>query len=193
MGEADAVTTTDGAKEASDEQPVYDQEDWPLQVPRLAFIGDDALALESYARGYAEAQGLSLELEMPTPGTLARWMHEGDCPDAEVDESDTRLAELYGEHTHWHKLADSNSAVLLINVGGQKFNLFRWILDTHLEYGRPPQQVDLQPMADLFRRWATPGSRSGRHPMAPLMKAWFAHQATDSVRQRPGTSANHPG
>lgn len=177
------MTTTDGAREASDEQAVYDQENWPFQADRAAFIGDDALALESYARGYVEEHGLSPDLEMPTPETLARWMHEGDCPEAEAAESEARLAKLYRERTHWHTLADSKSAVLLINVGGQSFDLTRWFFDTHLEDGRPALQVDLQPMADLFRKWAAPGERAGKHPMAPLMKAWFA------TRPRPASAS----
>ena len=174
------MTSTAEAREAWDKQAMYDTAiaramalkctQWALYAPgakfnpfdadrrfeaaRAAFTGHDAMALHTYARGYVEDRGLGLELEMPTPEKLARWLHLEDCPAAERADSESRLSELYQKTATWYTLTNEVGAAVLVMAADE-------------------EELQFYPLGDVFSRWYR-ATDSARHPLAPLMKAWFA-------------------
>ena len=132
------------------------------EAARQAALGDTNAALETYADGYAEHQQLSSALERPTFEKLARWLHDGECPAAALADSEKGLADLFGEAAGWVPLA-AEGAGLLAFYAGTFTDVF-----------------DLRPFHEVFLRWhaeteaETDREPGRRHPLAPLMKAWFA-------------------
>ena len=147
------------------------EKDIQFDVAKQVLLGNEARALDSYARGYLENWELDLRLEKPTPKTLARWLHEEQCPDAELAMSEERLQKLFQAQARWFSLGDAGSALMGVLKGStEKFSVAK--------------------LADVFRLWhkATEEFQSSTgHPLAPLMKAWFASRprpADTSKRER---------
>ena len=132
--------------------------DQQFEVTKEAFLSNEASALDSYARGYLENWEIDLRLEKPTPEKLARWLHEEQCPDVELAMSEERLQKLFQDQARWFTIADETSAAMAIIAGStENFSLRRFV--------------------DVFRLWheATEELRAATgHPLAPLIKAWFA-------------------
>ena len=147
--------------EAWRQQPMYDGEpfsqDRQFEVATAAFLGDATYELHTYASVYMENWGLDLQLEMPTPEKLARWVHDEQCPHAELVISEERLQRLFQGQARWFTLADDTGTAMAVLLG-------------------PTEDFSLGRFIDVFRLWreATEEFRTAwRHPLAPLMKAWF--------------------
>ena len=91
---------------------------------------------------------------MPTPEKLARWLHLEDCPAAERADSESRLSELYQKTATWYTLTNEVGAAVLVMAADE-------------------EELQFYPLGDVFSRWYR-ATDSARHPLAPLMKAWFA-------------------
>ena len=128
---------------------------------QAAVTEHEADALQTYARRYMEFQDLNLELEQPTSETLARWVHDDHCPDAEFAMSEERLKRIFHQEARWLTVTDDTGAAMFILFG-------------------PKECLCLMRLVDIFSEWdkETEDSRAAvGHPLAPLLKAWFASRA----------------
>ena len=141
--------------EAWRQQPMYDGEpfsqDRQFEVATAAFLGDATYELHTYASVYMENWGLDLQLEMPTPEKLARWVHDEQCPHAELVISEERLQRLFQGQARWFTLADDTGTAMAVLLG-------------------PTEDFSLGRFIDVFRLWreATEEFRTAwRHHSGP--------------------------
>ena len=142
----------------------FDQ-DREFEAARAAYVGQEDLALDTYARGYAEAYNHGLETERPTLETLVRWLAAGECPAAEEADTKKRLSALYQAPTQLLPLE------IMMRHGG----LFPVTVVVAVDLDDPDQR-GTHPLSDIFLRWyeAKHKGLDVKHPLAPIMKVWFA-------------------
>ena len=132
----------------------------PLRLEAIAL-------LDAYAKAYAGANNHGLEIERPTVGTLAKWMASREFTAAETAEIQERLRALYQAPAQLllQQLKIGNSDMSPVSVGVVVF------CDPD-----DPDQMDVHTLSDIFLRWDDAKSKGLGllHPMAPVMKAWFA-------------------
>ena len=104
-------------------------------------------------------------------------MHDEQCPHAELAISEERLQRLFQGQARWFTLADDTGTAMAMAMA------MAVLLG-------PTEDFSLGRFIDVFRLWreATEEFRTAaRHPLAPLMKAWFASRprpADTSTREK---------